>query len=125
MTTHQRLVGCLLMSSLAATSIGCTSMRTIPPATEPAAPTFGRVKAGDTVLVELRDGRRERFVVQRVDGDVIVSMDGVRYTRSDIARLQRQSFSLPRTALLVLGIYAAYMAVVIAVVYAKFFAALP
>jgi len=95
------------------------SLKTIRPATEPAAPTFGRVKAGDTVVVETQDGRQARFVAQQVDGDAIVSKDGVRYTRSDIARLQRRSFSGATTALLVGGIIAAWIAVAVAAAYGE------
>ncbi|MDQ3421235.1 MAG: hypothetical protein M3541_21110, partial [Acidobacteriota bacterium] len=64
MTLHQRIIGSLLACSVAAASAGCTSMKTIRPVNDPAAPAFGRVKAGDTVVVSTRDDRRLRFVVR-------------------------------------------------------------
>jgi uncharacterized lipoprotein YajG len=93
---------------VAAASAGCTSMRTIHPVTEPATPIFDSVKVGDTVVVQTRDGRRDRFVVRQIDGDAIVSEQGVRYTRADISQLQRRSVSTWKTVLLVgAAVYAA------------------
>jgi hypothetical protein len=107
MITNQRLVGCLLMSSLAMTNVGCTTMKTVRPVTQPAGTTtFGKLQAGDTVSIRTRDGRTSRFVVQQVDGDVIVAPDGVRYTSAEIVELKRRSFSGPRTAGLAAGIFA-------------------
>ena len=70
MTFHKRMTAGLVACCFAAASVGCTSMKTIHPKTihpysDPAAPTFGRLKAGDTVVLQTRDGRRERFVVQK------------------------------------------------------------
>jgi hypothetical protein len=106
MKSNQRIIACLLVCSVAATTVGCTSMRTLHPVTDPATSRFGSVKAGDTVTVEMRDGRRARFVVQQVDADAIVSKEGVRYGRSEIGRLQRRSFSGWKTAFLVGGLFA-------------------
>ena len=100
MISLKRLIACVVVC-VAAASAGCTSMKTIHPVTDPAMRTFGSVNAGDTVVVEMRDGRRARFVVQQVDGDTILSNDGVRYARADIAQLQRRSVSTWKTALLV------------------------
>lgn len=121
MTFHKRMTAGLVACCFAAASVGCTSMKTIHPKTihpysDPAAPTFGRLKAGDTVVLQTRDGRRERFVVQRVDGDAIVSPSGKRYTRGDIERLQRRSFSGTKTAFLIGGaVSAAFVAYAMAV----------
>ncbi len=117
MTTRQRLVACLLLSSLAMTNVGCTTMKTLRPATQPAGDTtFGKLKAGDTVSIRTRDGRTSRFVVQQVDGDVIVAPDGVRYTSTEIVELKRRSFSGPKTAGLAAGILGAVFVIAAAAV---------
>lgn len=66
-------------------------MRTVDPVNAPGAPAFGTVKAGDTVAVRLTDGRQVKFVVDHVDGEAIVSLDGIRYPRAGMQQLQRQS----------------------------------
>jgi len=115
MNTINRMIVCLLVCSVAANTVGCTSLKTIHPLKNPATPTFGTVMPGDTVVVEMRDGRRARFVVEQVDGDAVVSKDGVRYGRSEISRLQRQSFSGWKTALLVVGLSGAVIVVLAAI----------
>lgn len=114
MTPYRPFLVCLLVCSLAGGGTGCTSMKTVPPVTKPGGPTFGQVQAGETVVVHTRDGRRVRFVVEQVDGDVIVAPDGVRYARAEIAKLERRSFSGPRTALLVGGIVAGAFLLILA-----------
>ena len=109
MTSSQRIVASLLACSVAVPGVGCTSMRTIPPETRATAPVFGPVRAGDTVSLQMRDGKRARFVVQQVDGNGIISPAGTRYEREDIARLQRQSFSGWKTAALIGGVVFATM----------------
>ena len=107
MTTFQRLVACLVLTSVAMPTAGCTSMKTVRPVTQPAAATtFGKLKAGDTVSIRTADGRTSRFVVQQVVGDVIVAPDGVRYASAEIVELKRRSFSAPKTAGLVAGVFA-------------------
>ena len=106
MPLHRRITVLLLTSTLAASTAGCTSMKPIRLNADPAGPPFGKVKAGDTVELEARDGRHERFVVQQIDGDAIVSPTGTRYTVSEISRLQRRSFSSLRTTLLGGGVFA-------------------
>ena len=81
---------------------------------QPTTAPFGKVKAGDTVEVEIRDGRRERFVVQQIEGDTIVSPTGARYTVAEITRLQRRSFSGIRTALVGGGVFAGVFVVIAA-----------
>ena len=105
MSLRYRIIACLVICTLTAATTGCTSMKTIRLNADPAASPFGTVKVGGTVEVATRDGRRERFVVQGIEGDAIVSPSGVRYTSSDIARLQRRSFSGWKTAGLVGGVY--------------------
>ena len=90
-------------------------MKTIKPAA-PGAPAFGTVKAGDTVQVRTQDGRSRRFVVQQVDGENLLAADGTRFTRSEIARLQRESFSAWRTAVLAGGIVVAAIVAFAAVI---------
>ena len=103
MGVQGRMVAWLLVCSMAAAGLGCTSLKTIRPATSRDAPVFGNVKAGDTVVLHLHDGRRFQVTVQRIDGDAIVSAEGVRYTAGEIAQLQRRSFSGGKTALAVAG----------------------
>ena len=105
-----RLLTCVVALSLAMGSAGCTSMRTVPLAGSPPAPVLEAVQAGDTVIVETRDGRRHRFVVGQVDGEAVVAEGGARYERADIVRLQRRSFSAVRTALLLGGFLVAMLA---------------
>ena len=103
MTWSLRIVASLLAFSVAVPAVGCTSMKTVHPATAPTAAVFGPVRVGDTVVVQTHDGKRERFVVQQVDGNVIISPAGTRYAREDIARLQRRSFSGWKTGVLIGG----------------------
>ena len=79
-------------------------MRTIRPITDPSAPTWGPLKAGDTVIVQTPNGDRWRFVVQQIDGDTIIAPGGQRYPQSEVLRLQRKSFSTAKTVGLVAGI---------------------
>jgi hypothetical protein len=103
---HQRLVAWLVIYALAVSASGCTTMKTIRPTTEPSAPSFANVKAGDTIIVHLRDGRRLQVILQRVDADGIVSVEGVHYARTDISHLQQRSFSGWKTGLAVGGVVA-------------------
>lgn len=59
------------------------------------------ISAGDTVEVETRNGRRTRFVVQRVDGDTLLSEEGERYSRDELVQVRREAFSRWKTALLI------------------------
>ena len=119
MTSHRPFIAWVLICALAGSAIGCTTMKTIRPATDPTAPSFGKVKAGDTIIVHLRDGRRLQVMVQRVDVDGIVSVEGVRYARTDITQVQRRSFSGWKTGLAVGGAVAgAYVIAAILVVIA-------
>lgn len=106
----RRVILMILACVLAAPVTGCTSLQTIPPAAEPSAAVFGDVQAGDTVVVHLNDGRQLQLTVARVEGDVLVSAEGVRYARRDITHLQRRQISPGRTALAVtagaLGVWA-------------------
>jgi hypothetical protein len=88
-------------------------MKRIQPATPPGQPAYGPLKPGDTVVVQDRDGERERFVVDRIDGDTIVARGGTRFTRQDIVRLERRTLSGPKTALLIGGIAAGAVMVVV------------
>jgi len=109
----------MLACSVAAASAGCTSMKTIRPVNDPAAPAFGRVKAGNTVVVSTRDDRRLRFVVRAIDGDALVTQEGVRFMRAEITHLERQSFSGPKTALLVGGTLVVAFTLAVAAAYAS------
>jgi hypothetical protein len=79
-------------------------MKTIRPVTDARAAPFGPVKSGDRVSLHLRDGRTETCIVQRVDGEHLVSTTGHSYARSDIVELKRRSTSSWKTTLLITGI---------------------
>jgi uncharacterized lipoprotein YajG len=96
----RRLIAAVLVGAL--TVAGCTSMKTIRPAS-PGEPPFGPVQTGDTVVVHTRDGVRARFVVRQIDGETLVAADGRRYVRSDLRRVQRKAFSGWKTAGLIAG----------------------
>ena len=98
----QRLMAVVLIGGLLL-SMGCTSMRPVRVATPPA-PTYGQVQPGDTVMVQTPDGERWRFVVAQIDGDTMIARDGTRFSREDVVRVWRRSFSGPKTAGLIAGI---------------------
>lgn len=117
MPAPRRILAVLLICSLVLTG-ACSSMKTIDTVTVPARTPFGKVKAGDTVVVHLNSGERHRFVVRQVDGDHLVAENGTRFSRGEITRLERRSFSGPKTALLVGGIVVAWIIVALAAAYA-------
>ena len=98
---YRRLIVAVLVGAL--TSAGCSSTKTIRPAS-PGEPSFGPVQTGDTVVVQTRDGLSTRFVVQRIDGETLVAADGRRYVRSDLLHVQRRTFSGLKTAVLIAGV---------------------
>lgn len=97
----RRLIAAVLVGTL--TFAGCTSMKTIRPAS-PGEPPFGSVQTGDTVVVQTRDGAHARFVVQQIDGETLIAPNGRRYVRSDLLRVERKAFSGRKTAGLIAGI---------------------
>jgi hypothetical protein len=106
----------LLVCVLSLSGSACTSMKTIRPATDPRKPAFGSVKAGDKVTLHLHDGRRLQVTVAQVDDGGLTSAEGIRYGRSDIAQIQRRSFSIGRTTSLVAGVVLGAMVVAAALV---------
>ena len=107
----------LLVVLCANVSSGCTSMKRIHPVTDAGAAPFGPVKAGDSVALQLRDGRKEKLKVQSLEGENLVATTGQRYSRGDIVELKRKSTSPLKTTLLIAGIaMAAYFAFVLAIV---------
>ena len=106
---NPRYPACLLACILAFSAAGCTSLKTIRLTDSPPSAPFERVRVGDTVRVETRDGERHQFQVRQIDGDVLVSESGDRYPRGQVVRLQRRSVSIGRTALLVGGVLLALL----------------
>ena len=96
----RRTIAAILLLAVTLTT-GCTSMKTIRPATAPGPPPSDQLKVGDTVIVQTRDLSRWRFVVQEITGDAIVARGGQRFERSDIVSVQRKSFSTAKTVTLV------------------------
>lgn len=109
----RRLSACVLVCLVPSLS-GCTSMRTVRLVPPPAQPIYGDLKAGDTVEIETRDGERQRFVIQQIDGDTIIAPGGQRYKRDEIVKLQRKSFSAPKTVALVAVVFGAVFIIVAA-----------
>ncbi len=73
-------------------------MRPVPAVSAPSAPKeFLDIKPGDRVSVELTDGRRDRFKVQSVENDALISDRGERYARAEMRELKRQRFSHAKT----------------------------
>lgn len=105
MDAIRRVTASLLMCSLITTAFGgCTAVRTSYPAIAPAQSAFQHVERGDAVSLVLRDGRSLDIVVERIDGDALISAEGVPYRRSDITQMRHRSFSPLKTTLLVGGI---------------------
>ena len=83
---------------IAACTSGCTSMRPVRGVNAPTPPQgFVDIRPGDRVAVEMKDGRRERFRVQHVDGDALISPSGHRYGRAEMVQLSRQQLSHAKT----------------------------
>jgi hypothetical protein len=110
MFIRRAIAGILLVTVILTT--GCTSMRTIDPATVPGPAASHPLNVGDTVIVETRDRSRWRFVVQEVTEDAIIARGGRRFERADILRVQRKSFSTAKTVTLAgvvcLGVFVLY-----------------
>jgi len=111
MHVTRRLIAVVLAGAV--TFAGCTSLKTVRPAS-PGEPPFGPVRKGDTVVVQTRDGASARFVVQHIDGETIVAADGSRYVRSELLDIHRQAISGPKTAALV-GVIAGGVFAVVAI----------
>jgi hypothetical protein len=111
----RRFIALALVSALLPLT-ACTSMKTIHPATSPGAPTYGPLKAGDTVRVQTADGQSKRFIVQQIDGETIIGPEGRRYTRAEVVRLERKSFSGPKTVGLAAGVFGGFLLVAFVVI---------
>ena len=99
---------------------GCTTMKTVR-VEDPQASPFGRVRAGDTVIVHTSDGRTDRFVVAAVEADALVSVNGSRYQRSEIRTIDRKTLSVPKTVGLSIGVFCGVALVAIAVAIGSFY----
>jgi hypothetical protein len=85
-------------------------MRPVRAVSAPSAPKeFLDIKPGDRVSVEMTDGRRDSFKVQTVEGDVLISEGGQRYTRAEMRQLQHRRFSHIKTWSLVAGVSAGFV----------------
>ena len=104
MKSHRSLITYLLTGSVLVVATGCRSMKAVDLATDPQLPAFAMVKLGETVDVETQTGKRVRLVVQQVERDAIVSSEGVRYSRSEVAQLKRRSLWTAKTAWLTAGL---------------------
>jgi hypothetical protein len=70
----------------------------------PTAAVFTEVEAGDTVLVRLRDGNREQFVVAEVQPETLVASDGEHFPFVNIAALYQVENSPGQTIGAAVGI---------------------
>jgi hypothetical protein len=95
-----RAIAAILVVAVTLTT-GCTSMKTIVPATAPGPAGSNVLKIGDTVVVQTRDRNRWRLVVQELTDDAIVARGGRRFERSDIVSVKRKSFSTAKTVTLI------------------------
>ncbi|MEZ5417167.1 MAG: hypothetical protein R2708_07480 [Vicinamibacterales bacterium] len=82
----------------------------LPGESPPAGAAAPVVKAGDDVVLVLRDGTRAGLVVAEVQTDAIVGTRGQRYPVADIVEIERRRLSIGRSAGLAAGLYAAVMA---------------
>lgn len=101
-----RATATVLALVFSGTLAGCTSMKVITPSGEPGAPVFGRVQAGDIVSVLTTDGRQHVFIVKSIEGESLISTEGVRYERAAIVELRRRSTNVAKTSLMVAGLAA-------------------
>ena len=108
---HRWVVTPLLIVAVAVASVGCTTMKTARPSTDPAKPVYGNVKTGDTVVLHLIDGRRLEITVARVERDAVVSAEGVRFEHGHIVQLQKRTFSGMKTVGFLAAAYLAAAAV--------------
>ena len=124
MRSCQRVTSFVLAGILATVSplaAGCSTMRPVALNTAAAPPAFSRISTGDTVEVQMRDGRHDKFQVASIDGDTLVSKAGGRYQRAEMVQLKHQRISQKRTWFLVGGIVAGlFVLLVIAVASADF-----
>lgn len=107
MTLMQRAASAILVVSMSASAGalgGCTSMKSIKPVTTPAGPSFEGIRPGDVVVVRMKNGREEYFVVQAVNSGTLVSTSGVSYPADEVVELRRQSPDYLKTTLLVAGL---------------------
>jgi hypothetical protein len=98
-----RLIASVLIGVLAFASAGCTTMQTIRPAMPGEGP-FRPLKTGDSLVVLVKGGEQASFVVQRIEGNTLVASDGRRFVLSDLARVERKTFSGGKTAGLIAAI---------------------
>ena len=107
----RRTIAAILLVAVTLTT-GCTTMKTVHPATAPGPAATNQVKVGDTVIVQTHDRSSRRFVVQEITDDAIVARGGERIARSDIVSVQRKSFSTAKTVTLVavlgVGVFVIY-----------------
>lgn len=68
------------------------------------------VKAGDDVVLVLRDGTRAGLVVADVQTDAIVGTRGQRYPVADIVEIEQRRLSVGRSTGLAAGLFAAVIA---------------
>jgi len=92
---------------------GCSTVRTVRPATHPKAPAFGGVTAGDRISLVLVDGSRATVVVGTIEGDTLVSSSGARYHRNEISQFSMKVHSRQRTAVLAIGLAAGAVALAV------------
>ena len=69
-------------------------MQPIRPTTDQARPAYSKIKSGQFVVLHLDDGSRVDLVVDRIEADAIVAVDGRRYgndaiTRAEVRRLTK------------------------------------
>lgn len=109
--THRRPAAAAVICLLAALASAChVQTRIALPGASPQAVAGPVVKAGDNVVIELKDGTLAGCVVAEVQPDAIIGTRGQRYPTAEIVRIERRRVSLVRSAGLVAGLYAGLVA---------------
>ncbi|MEZ5293475.1 MAG: hypothetical protein R2745_20500 [Vicinamibacterales bacterium] len=110
---RRRFAGAAAVWLIAALAGAChVQTRVALPGEPPPAPGAAArvVKAGDDVVIELRDGTLAGLIVAEVRTDALVGTSGQRYPIAEIVRIERRRLSLGRSAGLAAGLYLGVLA---------------
>ena len=96
---------------------GCHSMARValPDSTPPPpnAAVFAHLKAGDNIRVTMQTGEQVTFTLAEVQTEGLVAQDGRHIPFRDMAQIEKRHISPGRTVGLVVGIFAAWLALLV------------
>ncbi len=98
------------------TFMGCTSMKSLPRVDETSISTS--VGVGDKVSVVLKDGREHTFLVDRIDGDLLIGTEKdqqVQVSTADITEIKVKKFSAMKNTAVVSGAGLVFVVLTLAV----------